>query len=131
MSTNHYAIIKHASDKIHVGKSSASWVYALRVFPDGVNFGPKGRIKIRNLEDWMELFLDPRVHVINEYNHRISVFNMIKIIAKRPRWERKKRTAGAYEFYDEEVGLWRMRPGMYGVIANGPGTWDLHDDYFR
>jgi hypothetical protein len=59
----------------HIGKSSGGWCFALRVYPDeGIRF----------LDDWIRLFEKRDVLILDEYNQRVSVFEMLETILNRP-----------------------------------------------
>ena len=96
---------------LHIGKSSGSWVFTLRVYPDGdYRLDDAGITEpIRDLEDWILLF---DRGVVNEYDEDISAAEMLRTITERTSWAK--------------VGRPLLRHSIDGFcIAHGKGTWDL------
>ena len=81
MSTNYYLYPKpdceccgRPFERMHIGKSSAGWCFSLHVIPeDGIN----------TLNDWRELWYRPGAYVRNEYDDRISLGELEKVITQR------------------------------------------------
>ena len=120
MGTNYYL---HAADcaPLHVGKSSAGWVFALRVHPD---------LEIHTYNDWLSVWANPKVDIRDQYGTSLSVDEMRRTIQERS-WPQG-------DLHRPEIlrrnsaepgpnGLLRnpVRPGH--CIGHGPGTWDLFE----
>jgi len=63
-------------DSLHIGKSSAGWVFSLRIYPD---------LGISSLEDWKARF--GQGQICDEYGSQISVEKMLETITERS-WPR-------------------------------------------
>jgi len=101
----------HAStaEPIHIGKSSAGWVFALRIYPDGVD--GEGTARIHDLDDWRHIFRDREGHIENEYGEVVPYADLEKTIT-----ERKHLVEGR--------ALRRHTVGTF-CTENGHGSWDL------
>ena len=88
------------SERLHIGKSSAGWVFALHVIPE------KG---INTLYDWIRTMITPESEIRDEYGTKHSVENMLGIIMGRAE------------------GLQRDSRSWNSV---GEGTWDYHQGEF-
>lgn len=79
MSTNYYALKKEPTlyDRtIHIGKSSAGWLF---LFEDNNEFHTYPQFK-----RWLDNNIDTGEYVLfDEYNHRISKEELLKIIDKK------------------------------------------------
>lgn len=126
MGTNYYLLkdtCQHCGkpdEKIHIGKSSCGWCFALRVTDD-----------IKNLSDWKKLF---RNHsIIDEYGCNVSTDRMMEIITCR-----HSNNTDHGPFYDtwEEFHIRNnSEPGPNNLVrskidgshcvGHGDGTWDL------
>lgn len=81
MGTNYYlqeqkpcATCGHEPPKRHIGKSSAGWLFLLRVYPEeGIN----------TYTDWYERFTRPNVVIYNEYGNRTSLETIVATITNR------------------------------------------------
>lgn len=110
----------------HIGKSSAGWVFALRVYPNATGMP-------RTLTDWIALFFDPDYSITDEYGKKIEPDDMVKRIAGR------RFAKDASPWPEEELkrnhavkgprGLARAEPNGSTVI-HGEGTWDYHTEEF-
>jgi hypothetical protein len=87
---------KRAFEQKHIGKSSAGWCFALRVYPAE---GP------RSLEEWRQVWGTGRI--VSEYGDIITPQEMDRIITNR---------AGGLRRHDTDGRL---------CIGHGDGTWDL------
>src|SRR6478609_6654782 len=82
MGTNFYWLEKppcptcgHEPERLHIGKSSAGWVFALRSHSD---------LQIHDLSDWVERFyLSP--HIVDEYGRAVTPGEMLTTIMLRGR----------------------------------------------
>jgi hypothetical protein len=142
MGTNYYATIKgnpcptcgHDPDsrKLHIGKSSSGWCFALHVEPNNPNFPS-------NWGEWIDLLGGHNVTIHDEYDDEYTLERLMKVVAHRD-WAIKrevlpKRYLSWDDFYYKNHaqpgpnGLLRHRIGN-GCIAHGEGTWDLIAGYF-
>ena len=111
-------------ERLHIGKSSAGWCFALHVIPE---------LGIADLPDWEKLWAEPGSAIVDEYDKPVTVDEMRAVIMARarnkdwneapygyPSWERFHQ-----ENYSEQgpVGLLRHRLGPH-CVAHGAGTWD-------
>ena len=92
MGTNYYLRLLpcercgHALADLHVGKSSAGWNFALRIYPK-VDDARDERLKsfgveeICELDDWRPLFA--RFPIFDEYGHEVAVDAMLSQITKQ------------------------------------------------
>lgn len=65
---------KEFYQKIHIGKSSYGWHYALAIYPEyGIN----------NLEDWKNLFSNKNNYILDEENRKVSAEEMLDSIINR------------------------------------------------
>lgn len=90
------------ADGLHLGKSSAGWCFALRVYPEG-----EGEHVIKDLVDWIPLFI--KFGVVDEYGSDISTEGMIRIITERK----------------HPNGLRRHEVERGRCLGPGEGSWDL------
>lgn len=108
----------------HIGKSSAGWVFHLRIYPDE---------NIRTLDDWKAYWAEGR-KITTEYGKEISPTEMLSIITERDRigkgdfdaaWLRDNHAVQGPR------GLARSDPNRhpYSVVP-GEGTWDYCDYEF-
>lgn len=119
-------------EPLHIGKSSAGWVFALHVIPEeGIN----------DLADWVDRWRKGG-EIRDEYGQAVTREEMFTIITQRFRdpWEEKrKRSPVMYsswadfhqknESVEGPAGLIRCREGVRGV-RHGKGTYDLHPGEF-
>ena len=132
MSTNYYASIEkdkcaHCgrsdnSQKVHIGKSSSGWCFALHVIPE---------LELISLEAWEKYLRGDDVWITNECDELITVDGMIEIIKERS-W-----TVDGNEKVHPKKWLKQNHavPGPHGLarheiddthcIGHGEGTWDL------
>ena len=130
MGTNYYlrqnccAHCGRGSDTLHIGKSSAGWVFALHVDPDD------GRA---NLDDWKRLFNDPTSAIYDEYGANVSVEQMLAVITQRS-WPKKDDRTPDFlsRNYAEEGPNNLLRSVVDGrrCLGHGDGTWSHHTGYF-
>lgn len=105
MGTNYYWIRDACptcghGERVHIGKSSAGWVFSLHVHPED---------DISSLDDWIDAW---RIGtIVNEYGETISVDEMLLVITAR----------------DEPGpdGLARHEIDGRHCIGHGAGSWDL------
>lgn len=112
MGTNFYLIREccehcgRGSDRLHIGKSSAGWVFSLCTHPDeGIN----------SLADWEEQWSQPNTRIMNEYGDAVPLAHLKEIILER-RWR-------------GEVPRRHPIDGRH-CIAHGDGTYDLMQGEF-
>lgn len=140
MGTNYYLHLNncptcHKSENIlHIGKSSAGWVFALHVgTPDSTEY-PKVP---ENLESWENLFRSPEHAILDEYGTLISPEELSKIIRERS-WPNPREWTPEEYRRNHAVpgpnGLVRTTPyntpGDGRLVSHGEGTWDLHTGDF-
>lgn len=107
MGTNYYvegekcAHCGRGDASIHIGKSSAGWVFALNTHP---------ALGLTSLDLWIA-FLAKKV-IKDEYGAVIPLGQMVEKIACRQR-------GGGGD-------LLRSMAGSGGCVSNGAGTWDYH-----
>lgn len=126
MGTNYYFTPAHAgpcehcgrsdaTEVLHIGKSSAGWVFALHVIPEN---------GIHDLEDWVRLF--PTGRIRDEYGQDVTAEEMVDTITKRAgRGFARCDAAFHRDNFSEEGpnGLLRHRINQY-CTKHGAGTWD-------
>lgn len=117
-----------AEQKLHIGKSSYGWAFALHVIPE------QG---IRDLPDWTKLFHEGGTRIVDEYNREISRAEMVGIIVDRTRLvpnEPRKDQAFLdrnHAVYDEHGQLLRFQISKEArCIGHGGGSWDLIEGEF-
>lgn len=115
-------------EPLHIGKSSAGWVFALHIIPEmGVN----------DLEDWLPLFR--RGTIKNEYGDTLTDDDMVTIILRRfglrdfddpARQAAMKATHLSEEAFHHSNGsmrgpnnLLRSKLSKF-CVKHGEGTWD-------
>ena len=119
MGTNYYAIKTHPIEETafqkpvtqHIGKSSAGWCFSLCVNT------------FKSLEEWIIIFNDPSITIIDEYGANIDPSTMVQIITerswqKRPDWWESKSMLGPNN-------LLRHQIDNSHCIGHGEGTFDL------
>lgn len=131
MGTNYYLVRSEVpcptcghdeSDEIHIGKSSAGWVFALHIYPDdGIN----------SLEDWVFLF---EAHPIrDEYGRDVSTEKMLENIRERSAAPKEKppRSYQSWEYFHKlnhsvagPSNLLRSEIDGRHCVGHGEGTWD-------
>lgn len=79
MGTNYYVKLRDDDvsgmfNELHVGKSSCGWYFALRTYPD------KG---INELDDWIKIFNNPHLKIVDENGSVVEPEDMVKIIVQR------------------------------------------------
>ena len=81
---------------LHIGKSSAGWVFSLHVIPG----------EIESLDHWKERWSKEGVRIINEYGNAITPDEMLLVITNRSHPRGLLRHDGSH------------------VLGHGEGTWD-------
>ena len=125
MGTNYHARLNVCaacgrSDELHIGKSSAGWCFALRIYPDR---------EINDLDDWRAIFKTAEIR--DEYDKPVTAAQMLIVITDR---------SFAGEWNDQSLranyakrgpsGLARHVAGIGVCVGHGVGTWDLMDGEF-
>lgn len=123
MGTNYYVsldICAHCGrgdDRLHIGKSSAGWVFSLNTHPEH---------GIKSLSGWQN-FLRGKM-IFDEYGSRVTLAELLRVIRRRS-WAREQRLEP--EFLERNHaesgpnGLLRHRIDGRHCIAHGKGTWDI------
>ena len=142
MGTNYYwhsdpcPTCGHSKEELHIGKSSGGWCFSLRVYPGEEN-------KPQNLNDWKKWLKKNSGKILDEYDRKVTVKEMLDVITKRS-WnvsieESFKNHAEQHlpyyksleDFLDKNhaflgpKNLLRARVDGRHCIGNGKGTWDL------
>ncbi len=128
MGTNYYleqgqcSHCGHEEEPLHIGKSSAGWVFALRVYPE---------LGLNTLADWIRFWLRKEYHIIDEYHHLVDPKEMLEIIANRTGGTtmREAPMLSANHAVLGPNNLMRCQEGVRGV-RHGEGTYDLHPKEF-
>lgn len=126
MGTNYYLrfnICENCNryDRLHIGKSSCGWTFALHIYPDGD--GPK------DLAEWKRTMYNHRI--FDEYGKEITMEEMINTIENREQEpdleqaEKERPHMGKGAIYDSRIGLWRRFIDMVYCLGHGSGTYDL------
>ena len=122
MGTNYYWIPDRCptckrGDQIHIGKSSAGWVFSLHVYP---------KDDLHSLEDWINVW---RIGtIVDEYDETISADEMLRTITERARPGGPDQPPEWYAQNSAEPGpnrLARHKIDGRHCIGHGAGTWDL------
>ncbi len=131
MGTNYY-MYENACDhcnrgdnKKHIGKSSAGWCFALRVYPeDGIN----------TLEDWKKVLSGDKIIIKDEYGDIIQLAVLLSTITDR-NWKRNwEQKPASYDSWKQFHAANYSERGPYGLlrsrieatcIGHGDGTYDL------
>lgn len=129
---------------IHIGKSSYGWHFLLAIYPEH---------DIKNLDDWVNLFNEENTYILDEYDRKIPVDEMIDIIVNRVREDSSEvdeqeevnnqnrfladcGIKTRYNSYDDMLrknsavrgknGLWAHEPSRF--VTNTDGTYDYIRD---
>lgn len=109
--------------RLHVGKSSAGWVFFLHVDPS---------LGINDLPDWVERWSKHGVEITDEYGLRVTCGEMHAEIVNRGRLEPPNLTslemAQNFAVYGPN-NLLRHALG-HSKIKHGAGTWDCIEGEF-
>lgn len=129
MGTNYYVksnICEHCGkgdEDLHIGKSSAGWVFSLHVMPE---------LEINDLDDWERFWKDKKI--VDEYGSEFSCDDMRAIITERGRkadWNKRPYGYGSWEEFHQKNHSKRGPSGLLRhqidghCIGHGEGTWDL------
>ena len=127
MGTNYYFYAEpacshcgHVADPLHIGKSSAGWVFALHIYPE------KG---INDLDDWIDVLKVPEVQIKNEYGVLVSLDALLQVITQR-QFTREYQESDTWFLKNHAIpgpnGLARSVIDGTHCVGHGKGTWDLH-----
>ena len=122
MGTNYYFITEDKrffeNGRLHIGKSSAGWVFSLHVYPEK---------DISSLNDWKKLWKDVEGYIQDEYGRGVSTRKMYNIIIERS-WPRNIPITEDFLKENDATkgpnGLVRHKIDGGHCIGHGPGTWD-------
>ena len=123
MGTNYYVALDvcphcgRGEDSLHIGKSSAGWVFSLNTHPEH---------GIKSLEGWQN-FLRGKM-VFDEYGSRVTLAELLRVILRRSWPGREPFEPEFLERNHAEAGpngLLRHRIDGRHCIAHGKGTWDI------
>lgn len=110
-------------ERLHIGKSSAGWCFALHVIPER---------NLRDLVDWVLLmaFAPPGTEIKDEYGRSTTFNELMEVIALREwspaaptKWSPTRLRENNAEHGPN--GLVRARVNAGHCIGHGSGTWDL------
>lgn len=122
----------HSIEKLHIGKSSKGWCFALHVG----NFLINEEIHaIGTLDDWKRIFEFPNTTIKDEYGKKLTTDEMLRVITIRSNlpnnWTSIPPGYTSWgEFHRRNKsqlgpnGLLRSQIGDH-CIGHGDGTWDL------
>jgi hypothetical protein len=123
--------------KLHIGKSSKGWAFALHVFTEVER--QEDHSLPANLEDWVQgWFKTSTNRIVDEYGDTYSVGELLTIICDRPldlygvNSDRVPYGFSSWgEFFDKNCaepgqdGFIHSRVGLGGCVGHGEGPWDL------
>ena len=120
MGTNYYLHYNFCDycgryDKLHIGKDSYGWCFALHVYPE------KG---INTLEDWVKLISTGKIYT--EYGDEVNQVKLIDLIINKKHTESDE-NKDWYKENDAEPGpnnLARLKIDGVFCIGHGEGPWD-------
>ena len=119
MGTNYYTIKRcdhcHHEERLHVGRSSYGWCFALATHPS---------IGIASLDDWRRKFAEDGITIEDEYGQTMTVPEMITEITERVGSGRKYSDFAGMGVQGPN-GLRRSTVDGRHCIAHGTGTWDI------
>lgn len=81
MITNYYCTFPEG-DRLHIGKSSPGWTFAVRIYPTEPSTG-MGTGPITSLEDWERVWEREGVGIVDEYGRAVTKTEMLDVITKR------------------------------------------------
>lgn len=124
MGTNYYWFPEpFCLNPVHIGKSSAGWCFALRVYPDGAPIRGD-EVVVRDLPDWIELWNRPDTAILDEYGDHVTPAEMFGRITNRGSGAN---LTDAWLATNHAIrgpsGLARHRLDEY-CVSHGDGTWD-------
>lgn len=125
MGTNYYVYIANEdvtkdAEELHIGKSSAGWVFSLRIHPN------RG---IRTLYDWLPVLLNHQNVIRDEYGRNITAHEMIKTVTVRGRDELPYFTQADLDANHAQFGPNNLLR-THDTTRHGEGTWDYCDYEF-
>lgn len=106
-------------DRLHIGKSSGGWVFALHIHPE---------IGINDLPDWVDRWKKPGARIFDEYGKQVDPKDMLLVIMVRFGNSGQNHTQEwlmENQAVEGPFGLARCRVGPH-CHAHGAGTYDLH-----
>lgn len=109
----------YEDERIHIGKSSAGWVFALHAHPE---------LGINGLNDWKRFWTEKEKKIFDEYGRQITPAEMLDIITNRRRDRGPDMDESFYRENHAEPGpnrLARSKIDGRHTIAHGEGTWDI------
>lgn len=122
------------AERLHIGKSSAGWVFALHVIPES---------GIHGLGDWRKRFEIPGSVVVNEYGESVPLEELLHTITERQGRPWNTRESAWYGYDSEEEfhrangsergpnGLLQSKIDGRRCIGHGhDGTYDLRTGEF-
>lgn len=121
----------HVDTRLHIGKKSVGWCFALRVHPF---------LDIHDLTDWVVFWDGTAREIVDAYGRRVSAAEMYRIIAEPPACaplaQYIRRVDWTADWYRENEAV----PGPRGLarhristdtsaptrcVGHGVGAWDI------
>lgn len=135
MGTNYYIATtcptcKHHTERIHIGKSSAGWVFSLHVTSE-----------LKSLSDWMVRLRNLEIvdgipeKIYDEYGNQLDLHELLDVITNRTGKVNFKEKPYLYDSWEDfhksnysipgPNGLLRHKVDGAHCVGHGDGTWDL------
>jgi len=106
-------------EELHIGKSSAGWVFALHIYPD------RG---VHDFPDWIDLFANPNNVIMDEYGKALKPEEFLPVVLLRfGKRDGDHLTREWLQVNQAVLGphnLARCREDEH--TKHGRGTYDLH-----
>lgn len=118
MGTNFYHHDDETGERRHIGKSSAGWVFLVRVHTN---------VGILTLEDWQKQWEKPGTSVKDEYGEKLTPVEMLDWVTNRTFPWVSRSSQQSLTKNNAEVGPNNLlRPRINettGCVGHGDGTW--------
>lgn len=133
MGTNYYLLDHHCpscnrADRVHIGKSSWGWCFALHVYPEE---------SLSSWTDWCARLQQSPTQIVNEYGDSVSYEELVKIVTEREGrcpWDESRQWKQMG--YDDEADFHEKNSSLRGpkyllrhrlngfCVGHGDGTYD-------
>jgi hypothetical protein len=90
-------------DTLHIGKSSAGWVFSLHVIPG----------EIETLDQWKDRWSKEGVRIVNEYGNTLTPDDMLQVITQRSHPKGLLRHDLDSRSFGRGEGTWDYRLGEF------------------
>ena len=132
MGTNYYAhdattecptCHHNSSERLHIGKSSSGWVFALHTIPED---------NLASLDDWVTYLRSDSITIKDEYGDHVSLDALLEVIMNRGRQESQHMTPDWLRQNHAEIGPNNLARHPIGdhCAGHGNGTWSMMLGYF-